>query len=153
MGEPLLHGEALGDPLSPGPVCNDEAICRGAFETDRRHLTPEDRKLIPPPHPGFKKRIVSVSQLRKRQYSVFRDLGTREITRGEIITAISASKPTEILTDILWALVGGVRAAKGPKGVQNVRCFLVIDNVVSDSKGGKHRLHANVGYTEAYEAL
>lgn len=149
---PIVDGECTGDPLSPGPVRNEECICRGVFESDQKKPTEKELAMAVRPRRGIRDGVISFTQLRKSEFSVYRDLAKRDETRTEIIEKIKSSKP-EPLHELLWAAAGAIRGIRGPAEQPSVRVFLVLDDVVCDRAGNKHRLHVNIGYTSEYSAL
>lgn len=124
--------------VSPGPVENDETLCRGAF--DPMHY---DRK-------GVK---IQPSVLRKRdlaqgQLSVYRESDRVSFSHDQVTDQIRRTGPSDqVLKQILSARASDVRAVRSP-GVDG-RSVCVRDDCDCDASGNKHHAHAHIALCES----
>jgi hypothetical protein len=135
--------------VSPGPVSNDELVCRGAF--DPRHV--KDGKIT--------KAVINNKDLLHGALSVWR------LGQGEYGDAPEEEAPTDVyerklrhiqgiltentpegstLYSILAPEAGQVRSLSLPD--VDGRLFAVIDDCVTDKDNGAHPLHCSIKPTE-----
>lgn len=121
------------DALSPGPVANDEAIARGAYDPSQGNAKTGNIKLG----------VVARKDLLANQLSVWRLAGDPpRITIDDLATRLQARTDLGTLFAIVSTEAETIRSLRSP--TTGGRAFCVRDECDCDQNGNKHPAHAHV---------
>ncbi|MGR9224036.1 hypothetical protein [Rhizobium leguminosarum] len=132
-GCPVDHEQF--DPASPGPVEDEETVCRGAFGK-RAHYTNSG---------VLRHAFIRGNDLIAGSLSIWRIDENSPEEKEEIKALIEAHPPPENrLWDIMGAAAGSIRSIRAPSRPDE-QALHVFDDCVIDDSGNKHPKHAAIG--------
>lgn len=125
------------DPVSPGPIANEEVLCRGAFGKKAHYNSS-----------GVKPAFIRNNDLLAGTLSVWR---RHDDTQQEIDEIRSQHQPPEgnALWDIFGAAGGDIRAIR-VSSEPTVQALHAYDDCRIDDRGGKHPKHAVLAICQAF---